>query len=235
MDTPKLLPPRWWWLVLFALILCAGLLRLTGYNFSLPYIDHPDEPNFNIAAQMIIDMGTSKSMHYQGYPPGIVTVNYLFLRFFHDPTTPPGTIIWMIRLLAIATSLALMLVIGLLGALLATPLAGLLAAALWGFNPVAVEFSRYATADIFVAVFTVLAVYLVLAGVRYRREGWVTAGILANLMGVDGDPVQVSGGVPAAADRGDPAVAADRPQHPAPDGLARIRHHGRLFWRSSSG
>ncbi len=115
MDTPKLLPPRWWWLVLFALILCAGLLRLTGYNFSLPYIDHPDEPNFNIAAQMIIDMGTSKSMHYQGYPPGIVTLNYLFLRFFHDPTTPPGTIIWMIRLLAIVTSLALMLVIGLLG------------------------------------------------------------------------------------------------------------------------
>ncbi len=173
-----------WWLALAVLLLIGGTLRFTGYNFSLPYVDHPDEPNFSLAAQMIIDTGTSKPLHYEGYPPGIITLNYLFLRFFHDPTTPPSTVIWMIRLLSITASLVLLVVIALLGRLLTTPSAGLLAALLWAINPTAIEHARYATADTFVALFTVLAVYLVLAGVIYRRDGWVTAGIVTNLLGI---------------------------------------------------
>jgi len=184
LSPPRLLPPRWWWLALIVILLCAGALRYTGYNFSLPYVDHVDEPHFDVAAQMIIDMGTDKSMNYQGYPPGLITVNYLFLRFFHTPGTPPTTIIWMVRLLSISASLVLLIVIGLLAYLLSTPGGGLLAALLWGFNPIAIEYARYATADTFVALFTVLAIYLVVTGVVHRREGWITAGILANLVGI---------------------------------------------------
>ncbi len=162
----------------------AAALRLTGYNFSLPYVDHPDEPNFNIAAQMIIDLGTSKSLNYQGYPPGIITLNYLLLRYLHDPAAPAATVIGWVRLLSITASLALLVVIALLARLLAGSTAGLIGAAFWAVNPIAVGQARFATADMFVALFTVLAVYLVLAGVIRRRDGWVTAGIIANLFGI---------------------------------------------------
>lgn len=184
MKISSLLPPRWWWLVLLVLLCFAGALRLTGYNFSLPYSDHADETKFSVAAQLIIDTGTSRALNYEGYPPGIITLNYLFLRFFHDPATPPNTVVWMVRLLSITASLVLMIVIALLASKLAAPSAGLLAAGLWGLNPIAIQQSRYGTADTFVALFTVLAVYLVLMGVIYRREDWVTAGILSNLVGI---------------------------------------------------
>lgn len=59
------------------ILICAGALRFTGYNFSLPYSDHADETKFSVAAQMIIDTGSSRAMNYEGYPPGIITLNYL--------------------------------------------------------------------------------------------------------------------------------------------------------------
>ncbi len=184
MEVRSGLSKRGWWLTLIVILIVAAAFRVTGYNFSLPYIDHPDEPNFNIAAQMIIDSGTSKSLNYQGYPPGIITINYLLLRFLHDPTQPSATVIGWIRLLSIAASLALLVVIALLARQLASPTAGLLAATLWAVNPAAVERARYATADTFVALFTVLAVYLVLKGVSEHRDNRVTGGIIANLFGI---------------------------------------------------
>ncbi|MEO8397732.1 MAG: hypothetical protein ABI700_32355, partial [Chloroflexota bacterium] len=65
-ETPRLLPPRWWWLTLIVILICAGALRYTGYNFSLPYVDHPDESAYTIAGRMIIDFGSPKPIGMQG-------------------------------------------------------------------------------------------------------------------------------------------------------------------------
>src|SRR5258708_37473310 len=58
----RLWPSREWWLLLVLLVACAAFLRYTGYNFSLPYMDHVDEPAYNIAGRMILDNGSAKPL-----------------------------------------------------------------------------------------------------------------------------------------------------------------------------
>jgi 4-amino-4-deoxy-L-arabinose transferase-like glycosyltransferase len=177
-EAKPIIPTFKWWLVLSGILLCAATLRYTGYNFSLPYIDHPDEPAYNIAGQMIIDNGSAKPIGMHGYPPGIVYLNYFILRWFHNPTNPPGSIIGTIRLISITFSLGVIILIGLLGYQLATPLVGLIAAALWSFSPTTVEFSRYATSDNFVTFFALLTLLLTIIGTHYNRNRLLYASIV---------------------------------------------------------
>jgi 4-amino-4-deoxy-L-arabinose transferase-like glycosyltransferase len=177
-------PARRWWLALLAVLLVAGALRFTGYNFSLPYIDHPDEPNWAIAGRMVIDFGSPKPLNMQGYPPGIIGLQYFLLRFFHDPTDPPTTLIGPVRLLSITMNLATLVLIALLAYQLAGSLAGLFGALLWALSPRMIEFSRFATADNYITGFAVLAFWLTLSGVRCQRERWTTAGLLALLLAI---------------------------------------------------
>ena len=60
---------RWWWLILSLLLVLAAWLYYRGYNASLPYIDHANEPAFNLAAQTIIDTGSARSIGFDAYPP----------------------------------------------------------------------------------------------------------------------------------------------------------------------
>lgn len=179
-----LLPPRWWWAILLLIMLLNAGLRYTGYNFSLPYIDHPDEPNYNIAARMILDFGSPKPLGMQGYPPGIIAINYILLRLFHDPASPPSTVIGMVRLITISFAVASTVLVALLAAHLVTPLSGLLAAALWTVPTVLVEFSRYATSDTAMTFFMLLAVYLALVGTRHDRDRWTTWSMVALMLAV---------------------------------------------------
>ena len=178
-EAPPLWPERNWWLALLAILLLAGALRLTGYDFGLPFVEHNGvraaESYYSLAAQMIIDQGTAKDLHLHNYPPGILSINYLALRFLHDPTAPPGTVIGGLRLLSVLASLAALFVVALLGYTVAGPLAGLIAAGLWAFTPTMVEFSRYATADIYLVLLTSLSLWLTLAGAFHKNRGWTTA------------------------------------------------------------
>lgn len=74
-------PDRRWWFVLLAILLIGSGLRYTGYKFSLPYV--VDEPAYNLAGRMIIDFGSAKLL-------GIVTLNYVLLRWFQDSSQPPA-------------------------------------------------------------------------------------------------------------------------------------------------
>ena len=58
-------PPRNWWLALLAILVLAGALRFVGYDFSLPFLDQPDEAFFALAGQLIIDFGTAKSFGFR--------------------------------------------------------------------------------------------------------------------------------------------------------------------------
>jgi len=115
-DPPRpLWPARRWWLTLLVLLVLAGGLRFTGYNFSLPYIDHPDEPNQFLAARLVLDQGTSRSIGKHSYPPGIVALHYLFVRYWQDPSQPPSIVTGPVRLIAISASLLSIALLALLG------------------------------------------------------------------------------------------------------------------------
>ena len=182
-DQP-LWPSRKWWLILSFIVLCGAGLRYTGYNFSLPYLDHVDEPAYNIAGRMILDNGSAKPIGMQGYPPGIIELNYVLVRFFQKPNTPPGSVIGLARLVSITFSVLLIVLIALLGFRVAMPLAGLFAALFWAFSPQIVEFSRYATADNFITFFSVAALFLVITGTRQKRKNWLYAGSIASCFAI---------------------------------------------------
>jgi len=76
------------------------------------------------------------------------------------------------------------LLIGLLGYRVATPLAGLVAAWLWAVSPRVVEHSRFATADPYVTFFAVLALFWAISGTLHDRDRWTSWGVFASMMAV---------------------------------------------------
>lgn len=183
-DSRPLWPSRGWWVVLLVILLLGAGLRFTGYNFSLPYVDNPNESNWLVAGRMVIDFGSPKPLGMQGYPPGIIGLDYVILRLFHDPATPPASVLWIVRLIAITFSLGVLVLVGLLGYRIGTPLGGLLAAGLWAIPTILVEQNRFANADTFVAFFTLLAVFLALTGTLYDRNAWTTGSMAALMLAI---------------------------------------------------
>ena len=186
-------PRRNWWLALLVILVLAGALRFPGYDFGLPYVERVGDPErtpfaieayYNLAARMILDQGTAKDLHMHNYPPGIIAVNYLTLRFFHDEAEPPTTVLRELRLLSVVVSLITVMVIALFGYRLAGELGGLLSAGLWAVSPTMASFSRFATADIYINGFTLLALYLALTAVLYRRYGFTTASTYVLMLAV---------------------------------------------------
>ena len=177
-------PRRNWWLALLAILVLAGALRYPGYDFGLPFLNQPDEIFFALAGRMNIDFGTAKSISHHHYPPGIISLYYIILRLFHDPSTPAASVIWIVRLIAITTSLGLIGLLGLFGYHVLGRRAGLIGAAFWTITPLFVERSRWGTAEIFVALFSILSLYLTIVGRRYRKENWTTHAIYALMLAI---------------------------------------------------
>ena len=177
-------PQRNWWLALLAILVLAGALRYPGYDFSLPYIDQPDEPNFILSGRMLIDFGTAKSLNNHFYPPGIIQIYYVVMRLFHDPATPPASAVGIVRLLAITTSLGIVVIIGLFGYHAVGEAAGLFGAAIWSISPLLVERSRWGTAEIWVVFFSLLALYFTIVAILYRRENWSTYATYALMLAI---------------------------------------------------
>lgn len=185
-DSP--LPPplssRRWWIVLLVLTAAAGWLRLSGYNFSLPYIDHPDEPAFYLTGlewRGVFDNQT----YLTGYPPLYIWTNILAqwtLEPFGSRTV--AATIPALRLLSIVFNLLTLIVIGLTARRAAGDLAGWTAAAAWAFAPVVITFGVYATPDPLLYLLVALAVWLAVeasAGRKFWCLWSAAAGALAIL------------------------------------------------------
>ncbi len=183
-DAAPFWPRRNWWLALLVILVLAGALRYPGYDLSLPFLNQPDEIFFALSGRMIIDFGTAKSIGHHHYPPGIIQIYYVILRLIHDPTTPPASVIWVVRLIAITTSLGLIGLLGLFGYHILGRRAGLIGAAFWTITPLFVERSRWGTAEIFVALFSILSLYLTIVGRRHRRESWTTHATYALMLAI---------------------------------------------------
>jgi len=176
-------PPRSWWVGLAVILVAVGVLRYTGYTFSLPYVDHSDEASYTLAGRMIIDSGSAKPLGMHGYPPGIITVNYVLLKAFHDPTTPPTSMIWMVRWWSVFFSIGTVAVVALLAEQV-MPRAGLISALIWGGAPAVTTLSRYATPDSFITFFGLLALWQSLVGLQFNREGWNYAALVSVLIAI---------------------------------------------------
>ena len=142
------------------------------------------EAYYSLAARLILDLGTAKDLHMHNYPPGIIALNYLSLRFFHDEAEPPTTVLRELRLLSVVVSLITVMVIAMFGYRLVGEMGGLLGAGLWALSPTMASFSRFATADIYLNGLTLLALYLALTGVLYRRYVYATASTYVLMLAV---------------------------------------------------
>ena len=74
--------------------------------------------------------------------------------------------------------------LALFGYHLAGPPAGLLATALWAITPNFVSVSRPRVPDIYVSFFSILSLWLTLAGIRYLRPRWTTYAVYALILAI---------------------------------------------------
>ena len=175
---------RWWWLVLALLLVLASWLYFPGYDTSLPYIDNPNEPAFNLAAQTIIDTGSARSISFDAYPPGIISLNYLLIKYFKAEDAHFSSVLTVLRLITISVWLCCVVVIALIGTQVARPMTGLIAAAIWITNPWVVAQVRFAEANGFVTCFTLFSLWLALAGALHGRRSYSTAAIYVLMIAV---------------------------------------------------
>lgn len=179
-------PSRWFWAGLAIVIVLAAVPRLLSYRFSLPYVDHPDEPNKYLAAQAWRGLYEHhEEGYYAGYPPGYLALSYV-VQVVGAPLGlegPPNTI-GIMRLLAVIANLVTLTFIALTARLAAGNVAGWLAGAAWGVAPLVLEVGVYAIQDPFVYLWVSLALWLaaiaLLDETRRHLAIWsVVAGLVA--------------------------------------------------------
>ncbi len=175
-DNPFILPrERWWWLGLSLLLLLAAWLYLRGYNVSLPYIEHHDEAQNLLEAQHIIDFGHARGVFRESYPPGLRAIVYPFLKHIKPADAHHGTMLPPLRLITIGAWMLAVVFVALLGAMIAHPLTGLMAAAIWIVNPWVVNRAHFVLPDGYLTLFTLLAIWLALVGALHRRRSFSTS------------------------------------------------------------
>ncbi|MEO8394983.1 MAG: glycosyltransferase family 39 protein [Chloroflexota bacterium] len=166
-------PSKWWWFALFALLAFACLLRLTGYNFSLPYIDHPDEPVFYLTGREWRGLFDA-SNYLAGYPPiyiwlSIVAQWVLEAFGIHGVAST----IQILRLVSIGFDLLTLLLIVLTARRAGGWLAGMLAGLAWAVAPLVIENGIYAIPDPLVYLLVIASIWLaVVALLEPKRAFW---------------------------------------------------------------
>lgn len=185
-TTPSYILPRekWWWLGLALLLVLAGWLYLRGYNVSLPYFDHVDEPHHLLAAQHEIDFGHARGVFHEAYPPGMRTLIYLLLKHIKPVDYHHGAVLPALRLITIATWMLSVVLIALLGAKLAHPHTGLMAAAIWIVNPWVVERAHWVLPDGYLTLFSLLALWLALIGGLHGRRSFCTTAVYCLMIAI---------------------------------------------------
>ena len=182
---PVLPREKWWWLALGLLMLLAGWLYIRGYDTSLPFIEHVDEPNHLLSAQHLIDEGSARNpLWYDAYPPGMYRLHYILIKHIKPPELRFTAVLPMARLITIAVWMLSFALIALIGRQMAHPLTGLMAAGFYLVNHWVVERGRYALPDGYLTLFTLLALWLALVSVRQGRRSFSTASVYSIMMAI---------------------------------------------------
>ncbi len=173
---------RTWWAALAGIVFLAGVLRFTGYDFGLPYIDHPDEPHFYLLGEMRFEQGRQLDYHTETYPPGYFTFYYLVQRLFNDTIIRPAEQVARMRAVSVLVSLAAVVCVAWLAYTAAGFAAGLFAAGFWAVQPMVVAHSRYATPDNYAVLGALLALVCGAQAIRTRRPRWFLGATVCALL-----------------------------------------------------
>lgn len=186
--------------ITLALILtAAALMRLLTFSFSLPYIDHPDEPSLYMEA--LAWRGRSAPVPIlAGYPPAVLVLNSVEQTVLEPRGFAAADSVALNRFLSALTNLAGLLLIAATARRIAGDAAGLIAGAAWGLSPIVLEHGIYALADPYVYLLMALALWLaVVALIDPTRRYWAVlsflAGLLAVLFKYSAVPALVPGGL----------------------------------------
>ena len=173
---------KWWWVGLALLFVLAGWLYLRGLHVSLPFIENLDESHNMLEAQHMIDFGHARGVTRESYPPGLRSVIYPFLKYMKPDGAHHGTMIPPLRLVTIGAWLLAIIIVALLGAMIAHPMTGLMAAAIGIVNPWVVQRVHFVLPDGYLTLFTLLAIWLALVGVLHCRRSFSTAAVYSIML-----------------------------------------------------
>lgn len=177
-------PSRRFWVVVALLLGFALILRLLTYGFSLPYVDHPDEPNYYLAAQEVRGLFDNQG-YYDHAPPA-----YIYLATVVQVLTEPlgaqgmAAQVRLLRLLAVLFNLGTLVFIALAARRAGGERAGIVGGLLWAVSPLILINGVYALPDPPVYFLASLAIWLAGEALAIPRRGswgiWaVVAGTLA--------------------------------------------------------
>ena len=137
-----------------------------------------------LAAQHTIDFGHARGVFHEAYPPGMKTLNYLFLKHIKPVEDHQGTMLPALRLVTITVWMLVIVLVALLGTMMVHPLTGLMAAAIWIVNPWVVERAHWVLPDGYITLFTLLAVWLALVGCLHGRRSFSTAAVYSIMLAI---------------------------------------------------
>lgn len=179
-DQHEFWPSRRWWLGLLAILLLAGVLRFIGYNFSLPYIDHPDEPTFFLTALEWRGL-FSINDYIAGYPPLYIWLQMLAQTGggLDEVAQAVGTF----RLISAVFSLVTLALIALTAWRIMGEWAGWTAGVGWAVAPLVVENAIYATPDPLLYLLVALAIWLAVEAL-YGRPTWALWSVVAGCLAI---------------------------------------------------
>ncbi len=167
------------------IVIVAAIPRLLSYDFSLPYVDHPDEPNWYLAGLEWREPFESYRT-YLGDPPAYIALNVV-VQSVLDAAGMPGLspAVRVLRLIAVFANLLTLVFIALTARLAAGDLAGLAAGMAWGIAPLVLENGVYAVPDPLVYGLVALAMWLAAGSLVDRdRQHWCVWSTLAGLLAV---------------------------------------------------
>ncbi len=128
------------WLLLISVVILGALPRLASYDFSLPYVDYPDEPAYYNGARALRGLIVDSDGYFEGVPPGYLWLNAA-VQVALEPLglTELAQLLPLMRLLSVVTNLLVIVLIA-DTARLAFPgragmAAGLLAGLAWAIAP----------------------------------------------------------------------------------------------------
>jgi GNAT superfamily N-acetyltransferase len=172
------------WIGLSLIVLLAGGLRFAAAGFSLPYVDHPDEPNYYLAGLEWRGLFDNRG-YYASVPPGYIAIHAMSQPVLESlGVNGLADTTFIMRHMAIIATLFALVFVALSARLLGGDIAGWVAGLSWGLAPIALRNTLLALPDPWVYAFTGAAIWLAIASITLPTKQYlcvpsVVAGLIA--------------------------------------------------------
>jgi hypothetical protein len=178
---------KYWWTFAIAILFFGGILRLTGYNFQLPfrYNDHYDGALLYADSLKYRGVLNERPM-YPGYPPGIHVINIAAQLIAEQVTgqsfwDSSATAVAIVRIWAALIGIVTALIAGLLVKALAGDRAALLTVAVWLALPGPNYHSVREMPMAWVLLFSTLSLYMAVLALQQARPVWAVLSVISGL------------------------------------------------------